>query len=195
MVNNDVKKYFDNLACKWDGYENKTDQMIINLLDLVDIKKGASILDVGCGTGRITNLLYQYSNNNVTAIDLSTNMINIAKEKYKDKKDINFICDDFVTHKFDKKFDYIIVYNAFPHFLNISDLNNAFINNLNENGKFAILHSLSRKELQSVHTNLHDNITRNLLSPTEEAKNFSKDFNILIAKEDSHSFVLIGQKK
>ena len=105
MINNDIKKYFDTLACKWDEYEIKTDQTIINLLDLVDIKKGSSILDVGCGTGRITNLLYKYSNNDVTAIDLSTNMIDIAKEKYKNQKQITFICDDFMTHKFDKKFD------------------------------------------------------------------------------------------
>lgn len=195
MVINDVKTFFDNLAYKWDEYEIKTDQSIINLLDLVGIKKGTLILDVGCGTGRISELLHQYSDNDITAIDLSSNMINVAKEKYKNNNHIEFICDNFLTHKFDKKFDYIILYNAFPHFLNIEALNNAFIENLKENGKFAILHSLSRKELQSVHTNMHDNITRNLLSPSEEAKNFSRDFNILVAKEDDHSFVLIGQKK
>jgi len=65
-------------------------------------------LDIGCGTGRITNVLFRLGFD-VTGIDLSEKMINAAKIKY---PNINFKLIDITTFPFSEKaFD--IIFFAF----------------------------------------------------------------------------------
>ena len=47
---------------------------------LDSIKKGDKVIDVGCGTGYITNTIATLKQNDITGLDFS-NAINIAKEK------------------------------------------------------------------------------------------------------------------
>ncbi len=194
MSQKDIKQFFDKLAPKWDSLEIIKDEHIIELFDQIGIKEGDKIIDVGCGTGRVTYLLHSFSKSNVIGIDISSNMIEIAKEKYKNEDYASFICDDFVNYNFEEKFDLIVIYNAFPHFLDVEKLSDAMKDNLNENGKFAIVHSLGRATLQDVHSTVNTALTRRLNDPLEEAKPFEKNFKILIAKEDDNSFLIIGQK-
>ena len=55
-------------------------------LDLVDIKPGMNILDVGCGTGSLTIAAKrkQGVEGKVVGVDPSSNMINLARGKAKD---------------------------------------------------------------------------------------------------------------
>ena len=54
----------------------KSNQIVINMLS---VEGGYSkILDVGCGKGRFTSLLYKVLNSNIDAIDISETAINIA---------------------------------------------------------------------------------------------------------------------
>ncbi|SOB92031.1 methyltransferase family protein [Ureibacillus xyleni] len=52
-----------------------------NILELLKVKEGEMILDLGCGTGDIANKLYE-KGAKVFAVDLSKNMIAAAKSKY-----------------------------------------------------------------------------------------------------------------
>ena len=79
------------------------------------MKEGLDILDVACGTGVMEQFLLKYNPKSIVAVDIAENMIKKAKEKYNDNR-IEFICDDIHNIK-DRKFDYVIIYNAFPHFL------------------------------------------------------------------------------
>ena len=66
------------------------------------------ILDLGAGTGILTELLYkQHPNSNITLVDLSTEMLNIAKNKFNDKN-FKYIEADYLTHDFDKDYDIIV---------------------------------------------------------------------------------------
>lgn len=195
MSQKDIKQFFDNLAPKWDSLEIIKDEHIIDLFKQIGINKSDKILDAGCGTGRVTYLLHSFSEADVVGIDISSNMIEIAKEKYKNDSYANFICDDFMTCHFENKFDLIVIYNAFPHFLDVNKLSLAMEDNLNEDGKFAIVHSLGRTTLQDVHSTVNTSLTRRLNDPSAEAKAFENEFNILLAKEDDNSFLIVGQKR
>lgn len=195
MSQKDIKQFFDNIAPKWDALEIIKDDHILELFNQIGIKKGDKILDVGCGTGRVTYILHSLSETPVIGIDISSNMIDIAKEKYKDESYATFICDDFMSYDFNTKFDVIVIYNAFPHFLDVNKLSLSMKKNLNEGGKFAIVHSLGRTTLQDVHSTVNTTLTRYLEDPLAESKKFEEDFNILLAKEDDNSFLIIGQKR
>ena len=189
-----IESFFDSKAEVWDKMESHTDQERRALLDKVGINKNDKVIDIACGTGIITKLIHEYSFNDVLAIDISHNMINIAKEKYKDCKWANFEHIDLYELKDEEAFDKAIIYNAYPHFLNPLDLAIKLNFILKSKGKFAILHSLSRKELDLHHSKIM-NISRSLSEPKEEFKYFEKYFNLSFAYEDDHSFILIGEKK
>ncbi len=195
MSQKDIKQFFDNIAPKWDALEIIKDDHILELFNQIGIKKGDKILDVGCGTGRVTYILHSLSETPVIGIDISSNMIDIAKEKYKDESYATFICDDFMSYDFNTKFDVIVIYNAFPHFLDVNKLSLSLKKNLNDGGKFAIVHSLGRATLQDVHSTVNTTLTRYLEDPLAESKKFEEDFNILLAKEDDNSFLIVGQKR
>ena len=68
--------------------------------------EGVSILDVGCGYGGLQNhLMGKVKNLSYKGIDISKEMIRLAKEK---NPQIDFITGDYLETTFKEKFDYII---------------------------------------------------------------------------------------
>ena len=60
------------------------------LVDLIKPEKGESFLDVGCGTGYFSFYFHQLGLK-VTGLDSSEEMLDVARGKIKEKKDIEFI--------------------------------------------------------------------------------------------------------
>ncbi len=102
----DVKKAYDSWATQYDSNENKTrDLEAIALKATLSKFIFSNCLEIGCGTGKNTVWLHSIANN-ITAIDLSEEML--AKAKLKIQSDhIHFaIADitkewDFVNHQYD----------------------------------------------------------------------------------------------
>lgn len=82
------KDFFNSLANDWDARQKLSDDDVFNLVKLANINPGDKVLDVACGTGIIDKHLLKLGAKNVVAIDLSENMIAIAKSKTATK-----ICD------------------------------------------------------------------------------------------------------
>lgn len=67
------------------------------------------VLDIGAGTGLLSSfILERFPDANLTLIDISEKMLEVAKERFKDIPNIEYIIDDYTKYKFDKKFDLII---------------------------------------------------------------------------------------
>lgn len=192
---NNVEKYFDQVASNWDKHEILPLKIKEDLIELLKIKEGDDVLDVACGTGVITNILFNKSKKQVTAIDISKNMIDIAKDKYHDNiNNFNFISGDLLTYNFDKKFDYVVIYNAYPHFLDVEKLIIKINDILNANGHFAILHSMSLNTLNAHHKHVDKSLYREIESLKDEAKKFEKYFQIENIYEGEY-LLLKGSKK
>lgn len=75
-------------------------------------KKKSKALDIGCGgTGRVIDELLKHDFV-ITGIDVSSEMIRLAKSKH---PDINFINDDFITWDTKEQFDLIIAWDSIFH--------------------------------------------------------------------------------
>ena len=146
------------------------------------------------GKGVITPLLQQRSQKRVIAVDLSQNMINGAKELYNDDSKYEFICKDFLDGDYVNRFDYIVIFNAYPHFLDVERLANTVYKALKANGHFAIIHSLSKEELNTHHKQHAMGVSRPLESADKEAKKFSSQFIVEKTIDDQDKYLIILKK-
>jgi len=90
-----IKKYWDKVNIKYERIWKKTkaSQILskkeVSLIrNYLSSNNPSSILDIGIGTGRILEVLLNYSNKNVniTGIDISSKMVDICNKKFKTKK-------------------------------------------------------------------------------------------------------------
>lgn len=196
MDKQEVKKYFDELAPEWDAQLIRSDEKINLILDNTGLKKGECedkvVLDVACGTGVLIPDYKERGIKNITAIDISDEMIKIAKEKF---PDVNFICDDVEKVTFDKKFDAIVVYNAFPHFPNGSALIEKLSSLLNEGGMLTIAHGMSKKQIDNHHQGSAKKVSNGLISAKILAKIF-KYFKLEVTTEIENDIMyqVVGRK-
>jgi trans-aconitate 2-methyltransferase len=89
------------------------------LLDLLNLNGNESLLDIGCGDGKITELISKkLSRGNVLGIDSSKDMIRFAKQKYSNDKFSNlaFQTADACNFLFENEFD-VIYSNAALHWV------------------------------------------------------------------------------
>lgn len=93
-----------------------------------------TVLDIACGVGHGSGLLYNYGAKSVLGIDNDTESVNFALNRYKNKN-INFINYDITTElKIDTKFDIVCSIETFEHLpkdkiqIYLSNLKNAVTN-------------------------------------------------------------------
>jgi 2-polyprenyl-3-methyl-5-hydroxy-6-metoxy-1,4-benzoquinol methylase len=104
---NEWKVFFNGYAPKYDNeiFTRNTDFEIEFLMKEFDLPKGASILDIGCGTGRHSVGLASMGFC-VTGVDLSTQMLKIAKSRMKKVGvDVCFVCANAVEYISETQFD------------------------------------------------------------------------------------------
>lgn len=190
-----VEEFFDRLAPNWDDNECIPLTKKLYLIDKVGLKKGDQVIDIGCGTGVITNLIYEKTQTTVEAIDISSEMIEIAKRKFANKNIAQFDKADFYELPENNKFDVAIIYNAYPHFIDRKAFAIKLSKILNQNGKFAILHSMSISQLKKHHNGISNNISRDVLSLDDEVNNFNDLFEVIDSNSTDDYFYIIGKKK
>ncbi len=194
MTRNIIEKYFDNLAKDWDSYQDCPEDVKRALLERAGISKGDHVLDVACGTGAIAGVLHELTGETVKGVDISGEMISVAKSKYANCSWAQFEHADFLNME-EGFFDDVVIYNAYPHFLDVNFVVEKAARMLKSGGKLVIVHSLSRERINSHHKQHADRVSRPILSPEEEAKHYNHDFETKIAEEDEEHYLLVLEKK
>lgn len=172
---NNIKLFFDQCAKDWDC--NNMDQLGAEKICEIHktLIKEKNVLDIGCGTGVLYDSLIKYGAKSITAIDLSFEMIKIARQKY--KTDI-FKVEDIYTWKTDKKFDTIIMYNMYPHLTDKEKLVDICSGLLNNYGHVIVGHGASKENINSHHKAHAMCISNKLLSTEEESLVWTKKFKL-----------------
>lgn len=133
---NGAQKYFDSVPKQWDAFyshENRLMYLINKFLrkglyeryrltfencgDLSD----ATVLDIGCGTGRYGIECVKRGAKRVVGIDFAPSMINFSREIAKQMNvadKCEFICGDFLTYQFEESFDIILALGFFDYIKN-----------------------------------------------------------------------------
>lgn len=123
-------KYYDSIMG-----EPKDKVALINSWIKKYNSKAKSVLEIACGTGAILKLMERKYE--VSGLDLSENMLNIAKKKVKNG---NFYHKDMTSFSLNKKFDAVLcIFDSINHLLKFSDWIKVFKNSaehLNKEGLF-----------------------------------------------------------
>ena len=190
----EVVDFFNMLAPSWDAGQVRDEAKISAILDYAGVKQGVSVLDVACGTGVLILDYVKRDVAKVTGIDISDEMIRIAKKKFQEEN-VEFFCSDAETIVLPQKYDVCMIYNAFPHFANPASLIQSLADKLKMGGRLTIAHSMSRKQLDSHHAGPARKVSNGLMHEDELAKLFSAFFEVDVKISDENMYVVSGYKR
>lgn len=194
MNKKDVEIFFDACAPKWDEEMIRHDDRITKILNYAQINSGVKVLDVACGTGVLFNDYLSRNVEKVTAVDLSKNMIEIAKAKFNDSR-IELIHADIEELELGELYDRCVVYNAFPHFLNPQNLIVSLYHKLKSNGRLTIAHGMSREMINAHHREQASRVSIGLMSVEELSSLLKPLYDVDIARSDNEIYVVSAIKR
>ena len=195
MNKQDVIAFFDRCAPNWDADMIKNDEIIGKILDNAEIEPGQHILDVACGTGVLFPYYLRRGAASVTGIDISPEMAKIAETKFAGENKIRVICGDVEEVHFDRKFDRIVVYNAFPHFPNPKRLIKILAGLLKDDGRLTIAHGQSREAIDGHHQGSASKVSNGLMTAESLKKLFDPHFDVEIMITNSRMYQVSGVKR
>ena len=195
MEKKDIIEFFDRCAPSWDAEIIKNGVIIGKILDNAEICEGQHILDVACGTGVMFDYYLTRGAASVIGIDISPEMAKIARSKYADHPKVQVICGDVEEAVFDKKFDRIVVYNAFPHFPNPKRLIKRLAALLKDGGRMTIAHGMSRAAIDNHHSGSASKISNDLMTADQLKKLFDPHFDVEVMISNDRMYQVSGVKR
>ena len=194
MDKKEIASFFDLCAGSWDTDMIKIQWKIDKILDIGGITENKSVLDVACGTGV---LIPDYINRKVcrcVGVDISRNMIEVASDKFRNHRNIGFICADAECFEFGEKFDCAVIYNALPHFVDKTRLFENILKHLNENGRITVAHGMSREALIKHHSGRAEKIS-SILPETDELAEIMEPYFDVDTKISTNEIYIVSGKK
>lgn len=108
-----IREHFDGIARYYDGYKKRNSFYYRNLRKLLSrlIPRNKIVLEIGCGTG---DLLASVNPRRGYGIDISTQMINLARGKYSHNKKLNFSTKSIGEFK-NRHLDFVFMSDVIEH--------------------------------------------------------------------------------
>ncbi|HZX11915.1 MAG TPA: methyltransferase domain-containing protein [Candidatus Nanoarchaeia archaeon] len=116
-----IKDHFEHVAHNYDYWKKKNWYYYQQLKTILKekIPPGKKVLEIGCGTGDLLAALQPLKG---LGIDISENMIKIAKEKHKETKNIAFNVGKAENLTLNQEFDVILLADIIEHLENVNQM-------------------------------------------------------------------------
>lgn len=157
--------FFDALAAQWDDEEPSSRTMTERLsqqADLLDLRPGQALLEVGCGTGKTTAwLAAQVAPGRVTAVDFAPEMVARAE-----RKGINadFACLDVCSNRLGcGRYDVVLCFHSFPHFRDQAAALRNIAQALKPGGRMIVMHLAGSTHINRFHAGVDGPVNHDVL--------------------------------
>ena len=185
----EVIEYFDRLAADWDSGIVRNEEVIETIMNNAGVSEGKDILDVACGTGVLIPDYLKRNVLSVTAIDISPNMVARAQNKFS-LPNVSIICGDVEKTEFDRLFDCIVIYNAFP---DAERLVSCLSRLLKPGGLLTVAHGMSRNRINAHHRGSAQHVSNGLMSAEDLARIFEKYLTVTEVISDDSMYQVCGK--
>lgn len=192
MKKQDVIEFFDRLAPQWDADVIRHEAVVSRILDNAGVGPGLDVLDVACGTGVLVPDYLARNVASVTAVDISPAMVEIARSKFP-QTHVSFLCGDVEQITFERKFDCIMVYNAFPHFPEPENLIRVLSGLLKPGGTLTVAHGMSRAQIDHHHKSTASKVSIGLMHEDALAAIFRKYLTLIAKISDDSMYQVTGK--
>lgn len=111
---NNVKEKFNRNAHQYDNQRRKLipcfDDFYSVAISIIETnKESPRVLDIGAGTGLFSSFIKEkFPKAKITLIDISENMLEQAKTRFKEDEHIDYLIADYSVHEFEDKFDIVV---------------------------------------------------------------------------------------
>ena len=195
MNTQDVIDFFDHCAPTWDDHAVANDAVVGTILECAGIGEGVRVLDVACGTGVLFPYYLARGAASVTGIDLSSEMVRIAAEKWGKEPRVDILCGDAESWPFEELFDAVVVYNALPHFPEPERLIRRLADLLRSGGRLTVAHGASRAVIDAHHQAQAAKVSMGL-PPAEVLQDvFSNYLQVETVISDDRMYQITGTKQ
>ena len=192
---NDVAKYFDDRAEMWTQMEEHTKSPVQPAVArMAGIGEGSRVLDLGCGLGVMMPVYRQLGATHVLGVDVSEKMIELARDRWLDEPWVEFLNADAAQLCIDEQFDAVVIYNAYPHFMNRQALISTCHRLLADNGRFVVAHGSGKDDINSHHDAVARGVSLGLASAREESAAWEGLFEIDAIVDTPCFYAFAGRK-
>ena len=189
-----VQEFFDRLAPGWDADTVRDEGTIGMILDESGVKAGVRVLDVACGTGVLIPDYISRGAASVTGIDLSPEMVKIARAKFPEEN-VRILCGDAAQEEIPGgPFDVIMIYNAFPHFADPEKLIAHLSSLLAPGGSLTVAHGAGRRTIDAHHSGCARGVSNGLMPAEDLAAVFAKNLHLSSVISNDKMYLVSGRK-
>lgn len=196
MSHEDKAAFFDGIAPKWDGWDD-LDTLAIRLdagLASFGMGEDEHVLDVGCGTGNLTLALLRRlsSDGRVTAVDISPEMLRMAREKVSDPRVAWHVADALDLPVDNSTLDRVICFSVWPHFDNHQAVLRELRRVLKPEGMLHIWHLSAREVINDIHASAGEAVRHDILAPAAVTRRVLEEcgFAPILAEEDDRHYLI-----
>jgi demethylmenaquinone methyltransferase/2-methoxy-6-polyprenyl-1,4-benzoquinol methylase len=187
--------FFNQAARTWDIHCLCRHDAIERIIKLLNIRQGQRVLDVGSGTGVLLPFLLPAvgASGEVTALDLSPEMLTMARRKFGNSHNVRFKLFDIEQGSLAQRYDCIVLFNMYPHLRAPYDsVVNLARHNLKTGGTLTIAHYPGREHINKIHRQKTCDVYSDALNPIGQlAEDYSNRGLSVIYAEDTTDFYLL----
>jgi SAM-dependent methyltransferase len=179
--------YFDkNVGAPWAAAEYGPEETakLDRLFQHTGSLKGLKVLEPGCGTGRLTEILSDRvgEKGSVTALDISALMVKEARHRIATRENVEIdVCpvEDFPFEG--NLYDLILCHQVFPHFENKKKALKILYEALKPDGKLIIIHFINLGAINDRHRKAGTAVEKDMMPGEDEMRRLFTEAGLQIA--------------
>ena len=201
-MNKDKAKFFDDqVDSPWAApdYEGADLEKIDWLFEKAGIEKGTKVLEPGCGTGRLTELLAKAvgEEGSVAAMDISEEMVKKCRERVAGLENVRAEHNSLESMELkEKSFDLVLAFNFFPHLDDKQKALDIFNRGLKENGRLVIFHLQPSSFINDLHRKAGTAVAHDMIPSVSEIARMLENAGFKMEEHrDDDRYFLMAEKE
>lgn len=192
-------EYFESMAEEWDKTFTAEDIEILSfLIDSFNVKAGGKVVDLGCGTGVLFDMLRRKVGEEgiVIGVDYCTSMVKKAHLNFPFPNVNEIDADVRMLPLVDEGFDLAVCFAAFAHFADPKIIMKEVSRVLKGGSEFHIIHLLGSQELKKYHHEVGGPVADDHLPKLEDMDHLFGHANFINVRVSDHPglYVASGTK-